>query len=171
MDLSKKIRSIKDHPIEGVTFRDVTTLLRDKDAYKEAIDQLIELARPYNPDQVVGVEARGFVVGAPVAYGLNSGFVMVRKPGKLPHDTLSKSYGLEYGDDQIEMHTDSIKEGEKIIIIDDLLATGGTCKATIDLVEELGGVVEACIFLIELEDLPGRQVLDGYEIKSIIKYS
>lgn len=170
MNLSKKIRAIENYPIEGVTFRDITTLLRDKEAYKESIDKLIDLARPYQADQVLGIEARGFIVGSAVAYGLGSGFVMVRKPGKLPYEIIAKDYGLEYGKDRIEIHKDSIEKGERVIIIDDLLATGGTCRAAIDLVEELGGRVEACIFLIELTGLPGREVLEGYEVKSVVKY-
>ncbi|NLW42031.1 MAG: adenine phosphoribosyltransferase [Tissierellia bacterium] len=170
MNLKDKIRNIYDYPVDGIIFRDITTLLRDKEAFHEAINQLATLAKKYNPDQIVGVEARGFIIGACLAYAMNCGFVPVRKPGKLPHDTIKESYGLEYGKDVVELHIDAINEGEKVLIVDDLLATGGTCKATANLVEELGGKVLACIFMIELVGLGGREKLSGYEVESLLKF-
>lgn len=170
MNLKDKIRDIYDYPVEGIIFRDITTLLREKDALQEAINQLTTIAKKYNPDQIVGVEARGFIIGACLAYALNCGFVPVRKPGKLPHNTIGESYGLEYGKDVVELHIDAIKEGEKVLIVDDLLATGGTCKATANLVEELGGEVLACIFFIELVGLGGRDKLSEYKVESLLKY-
>lgn len=170
MNLKEKIRNIYDYPVEGIIFRDITTLLRDKDAFKEAIERLAEIARDFKPDQIVGVEARGFIVGATLAYVLNCGFIPVRKPGKLPYDTIKKSYGLEYGTDVVELHTDALKDGKKVLIVDDLLATGGTCKATANLIEELGGEVLGCVFLIELVGLGGRDKLENYEVKSLLKY-
>ncbi len=170
MNLKEKIRNIYDYPVEGIVFRDITTLLRDKAAFKEAIDQLADIVRELNPDQIVGVEARGFIIGSCLAYALNCGFVPVRKPGKLPHDTIKESYGLEYGTDVVELHIDAIHDGEKVLIVDDLLATGGTCKATANLIEELGGEVLACVFLIELVGLGGRDRLAGYKVESLLKY-
>lgn len=170
MNLKEKIRNIYDYPVEGIIFRDITTLLRDKDAFKEAIDRLAEIAKDFKPDQIVGVEARGFIVGATLAYVLNCGFIPIRKPGKLPYDTIKKSYGLEYGTDVVELHTDALKDGKKVLIVDDLLATGGTCKATANLIEELGGEVLACVFLIELVGLGGRERLENYEVRSLLKY-
>lgn len=169
MDYSKYIRNLKDYPKEGIIFRDITTLLKDKDAFRGAIDELVAIA-PKDVDKVVGVEARGFIVGAPIALGLDAGFVPVRKPGKLPYKKIEASYELEYGTDTIEIHEDAISPGEKVIIVDDLLATGGTSKATIDLIERLGGKVEALVFLVELTDLPGREVLEGYDVRSLVKY-
>ncbi|MGO1580731.1 MAG: adenine phosphoribosyltransferase [Peptoniphilaceae bacterium] len=169
MNLSNKIRAIKDYPVDGVIFRDITTLLKDSEAFKSAIDQICKL-RDEKIDIVVGVEARGFIVGAPVAYKLGCGFVPVRKKNKLPYDTVSANYELEYGIDKVEIHSDAIKEGQRVLIIDDLLATGGTSKAVIELVEKLGGKVVGLDFLVELEDLQGRKFLDGYDVRSIIKY-
>lgn len=169
MDLRDKIRALKDYPSEGIIFRDITTLLKESDGFKEAIDQISDL-RNDEVDVVVGIEARGFIVGAPIAYKKGCGFVPVRKPGKLPSETVSKEYSLEYGTDKIEMHQDAIKEGTKVLIVDDLLATGGTSKAAIELIESLGGVIIGLDFLIELEDLPGRDVLKGYDVRSVIKY-
>lgn len=169
MDISKKIRAIYDYPKEGIIFRDITTLLVDKDAFREAMDEMVSIS-PGNVDKVVGIEARGFIVGAPLALSLGAGFVPIRKPGKLPADTISATYELEYGNDSIEIHKDSIEPGERVIIVDDLLATGGTSKAAIELVERLGGKVDALVFLVELKDLPGRKVLKGYDVRSLIKY-
>lgn len=169
MNLESHIRAINDYPIDGIIFRDITTLLKDKDAYKEAIDQLSAL---YDEkiDIVVGVEARGFIVGAPVAYKINAGFVPVRKPNKLPAEKISASYDLEYGTDSIEMHADAIKKGQKVLIVDDLLATGGTAKAVTELIEKLGGEIVGLSFLIELKGLNGRDKLKGYNVKSLIQY-
>lgn len=170
MNLENKIRSIYDYPIEGIIFRDITTLLRDKEAYKEAIDRLTDMAKKYNPDQIVGIEARGFIIGSTLAYNLGCGFVPIRKPGKLPFDTISESYGLEYGKDTVELHTDAIVAGEKVLLVDDLLATGGTCKASIKLIEKLGGEVLSCLFMIELDGLGGREKLEGYNVDSLLSY-
>ena len=169
MDLSSKIRAIKDYPIDGIIFRDITTLLKDGEAFKEAINEMVKLCDE-KVDLVVGVEARGFIVGSAVAYALGCGFVPVRKPGKLPSDKISETYDLEYGKDSIEMHSDAIKKGDKVLIVDDLLATGGTSKATIKLIEKLGGEVVGLNFLIELIDLGGRDVLEGYKVNSILKF-
>lgn len=170
MRLEDTIRSINDYPIKGIVFRDITTLLREKDAFRESIDKMAELAQKYNPDQIVGVEARGFIIGAALAYKLKCGFIPVRKPGKLPFDTISESYGLEYGKDVIELHIDAVKKGEKVLIVDDLLATGGTSKATANLVEKLGGEVLACLFMIELVGLSGREKLGAYKVESLLQF-
>lgn len=170
MNLKEKIRNVYDYPIEGIIYRDITTLLNDPEAFKEAMDQLAELSRDFKPDQIVGIEARGFIVGATLAYILGCGFVPVRKPGKLPYKVVEESYGLEYGEDVVQLHTDSIKKGEKVLIVDDLLATGGTCEATAKLIEKLGGEVLGAVFLIELVGLSGREKLEEYEVKSLIKF-
>ncbi len=169
MDLVNKIRDIYDYPVDGIIFRDITTLLKDANSFKDAIDQMVAL-RDDEIDIVVGIEARGFIIGAPIAYALGCGFVPIRKKGKLPHEKISADYALEYGTDSIEMHTDAIAKGQKVLIVDDLLATGGTSKMAIEMVESLGGKVVGLDFLIELEDLKGREKLKGYDIKSIIKY-
>lgn len=170
VNLREKVRSIQDFPKEGIDFKDITTILKDKDAYKSCIDQLAEGLKDIDIDIVVGPEARGFLVGAPLAYALNVGFVPVRKPGKLPAETISYEYELEYGTDKLEMHKDAITPGQKVVIVDDLLATGGTVLSTIKMIEELGGQVVGLSFLIELEFLNAREVLKGYEVKSLIKY-
>ena len=170
MDLSKKIRNIEDYPAEGIIFRDITTLLREGDYFKEAIDQMADLRKDSKIDIVVGIEARGFIVGAPVAYKLNCGFVPIRKKGKLPSDKISASYDLEYGQDVIEIHKDAIKKGQNVLIVDDLLATGGTSSVAIDLIEKLGGNVVGLDFLIELVDFKGKEKIKYYDVKSIIKY-
>ncbi|MDO5707258.1 MAG: adenine phosphoribosyltransferase [Andreesenia angusta] len=169
MNLENAIRSVYDFPISGIDFKDITTLLKDRKAFRESIKQLAEISG-YDIDIVVGMEARGFIFGAPLAYEIGAGFVPVRKPGKLPAETIHYEYSLEYGTDKLEMHKDAIKKGQKVLVVDDLLATGGTALATIKMIEKLGGIVEACLFLIELEDLHGRDELEGYKIESIIKY-
>ncbi len=169
MELKDTIRAIEDYPKKGVIFRDITTLLKDKEAFKKAVDEMAEKIDK-DVDKIIGIEARGFIFGAALAYKLNKGFVPVRKPGKLPWDKVSESYELEYGEDSIEMHRDAIEAGEKIVIVDDLLATGGTSKACINLVEKLKGEVSSAIFLVELEDLKGREILSGTRVESIIKY-
>lgn len=170
MNYDEKIRVIPDFPEKGVSFKDITTLLKDGKTFHQAIT---EISRPFKEagiDVVVGPEARGFAVGAPVAFVLQAGFVPVRKPGKLPASTLRYSYDLEYGKDSLEIHQDAILPGQKVLIIDDLLATGGTSKATIQLVEQLGGKVAGLAYLIELSYLGGRQLLSGYNIVSLVTY-
>lgn len=170
MDLKKYIADIPDFPEEGIIFRDVTPLLADKDAYHESIRLLTEFAKDKNVDVVVGPEARGFLFGCPVATALNAGFVPVRKPGKLPRETISKKYDLEYGSNEIFMHKDSISKGQNVLIVDDLLATGGTVAAAVSLIEEMGGNVVGIAFLIELEALKGKEVLKDYDVYSVLKY-
>lgn len=170
MNLKKYIEDILDFPEKGIIFRDVTPLLADKDAYQEAIALMVDCAKGKNVDVVVGPEARGFLFGCPVALNLKAGFVPVRKPGKLPRETVSKKYDLEYGSNEIFMHKDSIQPGQNVLIVDDLLATGGTVKATASLVEEMGGHVVGIVFLIELEALKGKDVLKGYDVHSLLKY-
>lgn len=170
MDLRNKIRNIKDFPKEGINFKDITTILKDKEAFKYCIDELVEISKDVDFDIVVGPEARGFLVGTPLAYATGAGFVPVRKPGKLPAETISYEYELEYGTDTLEIHKDSIKPGDKVIIADDLLATGGTVYSTINMIEKLGGEVVGIYFLIELEFLKGIDKLKGYNVKSLIKY-
>jgi adenine phosphoribosyltransferase len=170
MELKKIIRNVPDFPIKGVQFKDITTVLQDPKALKYSIDEMSKLVNDIKFDMVLGPESRGFIFGVPMAYNLNKGFVPIRKPGKLPYKTISKEYELEYGNNKIEMHIDAIKKGQKVIIVDDLLATGGTCKATIELVEEVGATVEAIVFLIELEELKGREVLKKYNVQSVLKY-
>lgn len=172
MDLTKYVASIENFPEDGIIFRDVTPLMSDKEAFKETIDRFVEWTKSLdtNVDIVAGPEARGFLFGCPVAYNLNAGFVPVRKPGKLPRETVSETYALEYGTNEVHMHADSIKPGQNVIIVDDLLATGGTVEATVKLVEKLGGKVVGIAFLIELEGLKGRDKLQGYNIYSILKY-
>ncbi|MDO5041070.1 MAG: adenine phosphoribosyltransferase [Peptoniphilus sp.] len=169
MDLVNKIRDIYDYPVDGIIFRDITTLLKDSDSFKEAIDQMVAL-RDDEIDIIVGIEARGFIIGAPIAYALGCGFVPIRKKGKLPYEKISADYSLEYGTDSIEMHTDAITKGQKVLIVDDLLATGGTSQRAIEMVEKLGGEIVGLDFLIELKDLKGREKLKGYDVRSIIKY-
>lgn len=169
MDLSKTIRSIEDYPAKGIIFRDITTMLKEPEAFSEAIDRMIQLVGD-DVDKIVGIEARGFIVGAPIAYGMKKGFVPIRKPGKLPMEKVTENYSLEYGTDSIEMHADAIKKGDHVVLVDDLLATGGTSKAAIQIIEKCGGIVDKLIFLIELEDLKGRELLEGYQVDTIIKY-
>lgn len=168
MNLSKKIRSIPDFPKEGILFKDITPLLQDKDALKEAIKKMADLIRDHEIDTVVGIEARGFLVGTPLAMELDKGFIPIRKPGKLPDEVLKVSYELEYGKNEIEIHKDAINKGDKVLIVDDLLATGGTTLAATEMIEELGGEVVSCVFLLELKDLKGREVLQDYEVKSLL---
>ena len=170
MDFKSKIRNIKDFPKEVINFKDITTLLKDKEGFKESIKEMARELEGVDFDIVVGPEARGFLVGAPLAYETNTGFVPVRKPGKLPGETLSFEYDLEYGTDTLEIHKDAISPGQKVVIADDLLATGGTVYSAVKMIEKLGGEVVGIVFLIELEFLHGRKKLEGYNIKSIIKY-
>jgi adenine phosphoribosyltransferase len=170
MDLKNKIRIIEDFPKEGISFKDITTLLKDGEAYKYAIKSLASLVSDKEIDIITGPEARGFIIGTPLAYELGVGFVPARKRGKLPAKTVKAEYELEYGTDVLEMHADAIQPGQKVVIADDLLATGGTIISTIKLVEKLGGIVTAVAFLIELTELNGRANLSKYDIVSLIKY-
>ena len=170
VDLKSKIRDIPDFPKRGIVFKDIMPLLADPEALHETVEQLAEFAEPRKPDYILGAEARGFILGAALAYRLNCGFVAARKPGKLPWRTVSAKYALEYGFDALELHADAIKSGTRVLIHDDLLATGGTAKAKVDLVEQLGGEVVGLAFVIELEFLNGREKLDGYDVFSLIKY-
>jgi len=170
MDFKQVIRSIPDFPEEGVLFRDITTVLQNPKALNASIDAMCDTLKNVDFDLVVGPESRGFIFGVPAAYKLGKGFVPIRKAGKLPYSTISKTYSLEYGEATIELHTDAIQKGQRVVIIDDLLATGGTCKAMCEMIEEVGGVVAAMTFFIELEALKGRDVLKGYPIQSIVQY-
>ncbi|WP_352419915.1 adenine phosphoribosyltransferase [Proteiniborus sp.] len=171
MDFKSKIRSILDFPKKGINFRDITTVLKDKEAFHECIKQMADHLRDKNIDIIVGPEARGFLIGAPLAYELGVGFVPVRKPGKLPSEIVSFEYELEYGTDKLEMHKDAIEKGQRVAIIDDLLATGGTALSTCKMVEQLGGEVASVGFFIELEDINGRKILEDYDVFSIVKFS
>lgn len=170
MDLANTIRSVPDFPIEGILFYDITTLLKNPAALKESIDQLTQYYQDKRIDMVVGIESRGFIFGMPLAYQLGIGFVPIRKPGKLPAETISASYDLEYGSNTLEVHIDAIEKGQRVVIVDDLLATGGTASATCSLIEKLGGEVVGLAFVIELSFLNGRDKLQGYDIFSLLKY-
>ncbi|WP_053364195.1 adenine phosphoribosyltransferase [Bacillus sp. FJAT-27251] len=170
MDLKEFVAIVPDWPKEGIKFKDITPLMADGEAYKYATDQIVTYAREREVDLIVGPEARGFIIGCPVAYSLGVGFAPVRKEGKLPRETIKVDYGLEYGKDVLTIHKDAIKPGQRVLIVDDLLATGGTIEATIKLVEELGGVVAGIAFLIELTYLEGRSKLEKYDIKAILNY-
>lgn len=170
MDLRSKIREIPDFPKKGILFYDITTLLKDPTSYYKAIDKISNFYRDDGIDKVVAIESRGFILGAPIAYNLKAGFVPVRKPGKLPSDIYEARYSLEYGSDSLTIHRDALSTGERVLIVDDLLATGGTISATVDLVKQLGGVIVGIAFLIELTSLKGRSRLDGYNVLSLITY-
>ncbi|MBA7510197.1 Adenine phosphoribosyltransferase [subsurface metagenome] len=170
MDLKQKIRNIPDFPKKGVVFRDITTLVGDVEAFKYSVDRMVEYWRGKKIDAVLGAEARGFIFGGVIAYKLGVGFIPVRKPGKLPYRTCQVSYDLEYGKNILQIHIDAIKKGDKILIVDDLVATGGTAKAKAELVEKMGGEVVGFCFLIELEFLNPRKILKDYDIFSLIKY-
>lgn len=168
--LKDYVTEIPDFPKKGILFRDITTILSSPDGFKMAIDGLVDLLKDVDFDLVVGTESRGFIFGAPVAYALNKGFILVRKKGKLPRETVSESYDLEYGQAEIEMHTDAIKPGQRVVLIDDLIATGGTTEAVVKLVEKEGGVVVKALFVMELAGLKGREKLDGIDVESLIVY-
>ena len=170
MNLKEYIADIQDFPHEGILFRDVTPLMADGEAFKEACDRMIAFAKEVEADVIVGPESRGFIFGCPVAYELGIGFVPVRKPGKLPRETICVSYDLEYGSNELHVHKDGVKKGQKVLIVDDLLATGGTVDATIQIINQLGGEVVGCAFLIELADLHGRDLLKDYNVLSIMTY-
>ena len=171
IDLAKRIRDVPDFPVEGILFKDITTLLQDGTSYRAAIDALHQRVRDLDAEVVVGMESRGFIFAAPLAYLLGVGFVPVRKLGKLPSETLSTEYELEYGTNTLEIHRDAIAEGQRVLVVDDLLATGGTFAATVGLVRQLGGNVVGTAFLIELKDLNGRAALDdGHPVISVITF-
>ncbi|MCB0209657.1 MAG: adenine phosphoribosyltransferase [Anaerolineae bacterium] len=170
MDLATTIRSVPDFPIEGILFYDITTLLKNPAALKETIDQLSQHYQDKGIEVVAGIESRGFIFGMPLAYQLGVGFVPIRKPGKLPAETVSESYDLEYGSNTLEMHVDAIEKGQKVLIVDDLLATGGTAAATCSLIEKTGGEVAGLAFIIELSFLEGREKIKDYDIFSLLKY-
>ncbi len=169
-DLESKIRTIPDFPKQGILFRDITTLLQNASAFQEAINQMAEHYKNKGIQKVVGIESRGFLAAAPIAYLIGAGFVPVRKKGKLPSKTAAVSYDLEYGQDTLEIHVDAIAKGEKTIIIDDLLATGGTACATCELVQKVGGTIAGIGFLIELSDLKGRDKLKGHDVFSLMRF-
>jgi len=168
--LRKLIREVPDFPKAGINFYDITTLLKDANGLKQTIDALGDEFKGEQIDTIIGVESRGFIFAAPLAYHLNAGFVPVRKPKKLPAAKVSVSYDLEYGQDTLEMHKDAVGEGHRVLIVDDLLATGGTAKAVVDLVEQLGGKIVGLLFLVELNFLKGREKFNGYDVRSLINY-
>ena len=169
-EVEKYIRSIPDFPEPDIIFRDITTVTQDPEGLKVAVDSMAEKLKDLDFDVIVGLEARGFIFGMPIAYLLGKSFVLVRKKGKLPCETISESYDLEYGQAEIEIHTDAIKPGQKVVVVDDLIATGGTIEASIQMIEELGGEVVKVIFLMELAGLKGRERLKGYDVDSVIIY-
>ncbi|MBR6724027.1 MAG: adenine phosphoribosyltransferase [Erysipelotrichaceae bacterium] len=170
MNLKDYVASIPDFPQEGILFRDITPLMANGEAFHYACEELIDYAKKVGAQVVAGPESRGFIFGCPVAHEMKIGFVPVRKPNKLPRKTISYKYDLEYGSNELHMHADAIKPGQKVLIIDDLLATGGTVEATAKMIEELGGEVVGCAFLIELEGLGGREKLDKYDVFTLMKY-
>ena len=169
-DLKEYVISIPDFPEPGIIFRDVTSILQDADGLKLAIDSLLEKLEGLEFDVLAGTESRGFIFGMPLAYELGKPFILVRKAGKLPRETVRETYDLEYGSATFEMHKDAIKPGQKVVLIDDLIATGGTMKAAVDLVEQLGGEVVRILFVMELAGLEGRKQLEGYDVESVIVY-
>jgi len=170
MDLKEYVTTVENWPKEGISFKDITTIMDNGPAFKYAVDKIVEFAKEVGAEIIVGPEARGFIIGCPVAYALEVGFAPVRKEGKLPREVVRVEYGLEYGSDVLTMHKDAVKPGQKALIVDDLLATGGTVDATIQLINKLGGEVVGCAFIIELEDLNGREKIDNYPIKTLIEY-
>lgn len=170
MNLKDYVTIVPDYPKEGITFKDITTIMDNGKVYKYATDEIVKYAKEVGADLIVGPEARGFIIGCPVAYALEIGFAPVRKPGKLPRETIQVEYDLEYGKDTLTIHKDAIKPGQRVLIVDDLLATGGTIGATIELVEKLGGTVAGCAFLIELSYLNGREKLKGHDMRALITY-
>ena len=173
MNLKEYIASVPNYPKEGIIFRDISPLMANGKAYQYATQQIVDYARKIGADMIVGPESRGFIFGCPVAVQLGLGFVPVRKPGKLPRETISCKYELEYGSNEVHMHKDAIKPGQRVVIIDDLLATGGTAKATAKMIEQLGGVVAGFAFVIELygDDMDGRKALEGYDIYAMTRLS
>lgn len=168
--LKDYVTEIPDFPKEGIIFRDITTILSSNEGFRMAVDGLVDLVKDLDFDLVVGTESRGFIFGAPVAYAMNKGFILVRKKGKLPRETISESYDLEYGTAEVEMHKDAIKPGQKVILVDDLIATGGTAEAVVRLVEREGGEVARAVFVMELAGLEGRKKLEGVDVRALITY-
>ena len=171
VDLASRIRDIPDFPNPGIIFKDITPLVADPTAFRQSIDELAAWAGPRTPDLILGAEARGFIFGGALAYALGCGFVPARKPGKLPWQTVEATYALEYGNDTLQVHADSIMAGQRVVVLDDVLATGGTAKAKVDLVEKLDGVVVGALFVIELAFLNGRKNLAGYDVHALITYT
>ena len=169
-DLAAKVRDVPDFPQPGIVFKDIMPLVADPATLRETIELLADWARPREPDVILGAEARGFIFGGALAYELGCGFVAARKPGKLPWETIEATYALEYGTDSLQVHADALVGGQRAIVLDDVLATGGTAKAKVELVERLGGVVAGALFVIELTFLNGRDKLSGYDVHSLIKY-
>lgn len=170
MDYKKHIKIVKDFPKEGIEFKDITPLMDNGKVFRSAVDEIVEYAKEKEVDLIVGPEARGFIIGCPVAYALEIGFVPVRKKGKLPREVIEVKYGLEYGENVLAIHKDAVKPGQRVLITDDLLATGGTIEATIELVEQLGGIVVGCAFLIELSYLNGLEKLKGYDVLTLMSF-
>lgn len=170
INLKNYIADVKDFPIKGILFRDITPLMSDGIAFSYAVNQMTEYAKQQDATLICGPEARGFIFGCPVASNLKIGFIPIRKPNKLPRETISHEYDLEYGTNTLTMHKDAVKKGQKVLIIDDLLATGGTVKATIEMIEKLGGIVVGCCFLIELVQLDGRKTIGNYPVHTLLKY-
>ncbi|MGN7476750.1 adenine phosphoribosyltransferase [Solibacillus silvestris] len=170
MDLKQYVTTVENWPKEGISFKDITTIMDNGPAYKYATDEIVKYAKEVGAEIIVGPEARGFIIGCPVAYALEIGFAPVRKPGKLPREVISADYGLEYGTDTLTMHKDAVKQGQKVLICDDLLATGGTVEATVRLIEQLGGEVVGAAFIIELTELKGRDKIGSVPIKTLIQY-
>lgn len=170
LDLGDRIRDVPDFPTEGILFKDLMPLIADPEYFAETIRRLAEWARPREPDLILGAEARGFIFGGALAYELGSGFITARKPGKLPRETVEATYDLEYGTDSLQIHRDAVPRGARVVVLDDVLATGGTARAKIELVEVLGGVVAGVLFVIELTFLNGRERLEGYDVYSLIQY-
>ena len=170
LDLRDRIRDVPDFPTEGVVFKDIMPLIADREYFASAIDQLAEWVRPREPDLILGAEARGFIFGAALAYAVGAGFIAARKPGKLPRETIQATYALEYGSDSLQVHRDAISPGSRVVVLDDVLATGGTAKAKVELVEGLGGSVVGVVFVLELTFLHGRDRLEGYDVHALISY-
>lgn len=170
MELQSYIRNVQDFPVKGIGFKDITTLLKDGKAFRQSVDELGKKFENQGVEKIVGIESRGFIFGSVLAYNWQVGFVPVRKPGKLPAETLSQEYELEYGTDSVEIHKDAIQSGEKVLIVDDLLATGGTAEATVKLVEKLKGDIRGLAFLVELTFLKGRERLGDHDVVSIMRY-
>jgi len=172
MSIKSKIRTIENYPIKGVMFRDITTLLKDPDGLRDSINKLVDRYKDLNIDKIVAIESRGFIIGAPLAYLLNVGLVLIRKPGKLPAETINQDYKLEYGTDRIEVHVDAIEKGEKVLIVDDLIATGGTAEAAVRLVQKMKASIVECCFIIDLPDIGGRDRLEnmGQKVFTICEF-